>query len=288
MLYFFHHYELPVIIQQAQLQQLLIRNRNITNLTQQQRASTNNNQVQTLFSFLRRRVNNDTNNNMNEFLRNATGGMRLSHLNQNTLANYNLFSRLSSILRGQVRVTMNVAQETPIEANTRGVVNVSDNATIQNNNDVLDENNTDTRSNFQRNYEENNFLFPPDLLMGDRDRPSSQTVENNNQAQALSEQSTLYSVTPILEPPLGNASHIADNNSNQSSITTSTTSHNETIIGRQSLQNSDQMSNETTPKNSTSPVVNSSNENNSKGQTSKAHVNNVDDKHDEGGGSSQG
>lgn len=284
MLYFFHHYELPIIIQQAQLQQLLIRNRNITNLTQQQRASTNNNnQVQTLFSFLRRRVNNDTNNNMNEFLRNATGGMRLSHLNQNTLANYNLFSRLSTILRGQVRVvTMNVAQEAPIENNSRGVVNVpNDNANLQNNNDVLGDNDTeDTRSNFQRNYEENNFLFPPDLLMRDRDRPSSQTMENNSnqQAQALSEQSSLYSVTPILDPTIGNpsSSHISDNN--QSSIATS---HNEI-----NQSNSGQITNNV----ATSPVLNSSNENNSKGQTSKAHANNVDDddKHDEGGGSSQG
>uniref|UniRef100_A0A336M7J1 CSON011523 protein n=1 Tax=Culicoides sonorensis TaxID=179676 RepID=A0A336M7J1_CULSO len=189
MLYFFHHFELPVIIQQAQLQQLLIRNRH--NMTQQQqqqqqgpgaRGGRPNMRIPLpiLLPFIRQRLNNDNNNNMNEFLRGTL----------------NVMNRMASVLRGQVRVTLNVrrdgagAQENEGTANEEnnaepagGNTNQNEERAQQEEGDTTENNvNNDTRSNFQRNYEENNFLFPPDILMRERDRITSQPPNNNNQA----------------------------------------------------------------------------------------------------------
>lgn len=221
MLYFFHHFELPVIIQQAQLQQLLIRNRHTMNQQQQQqqpaggpRARGPNLRIPlpVLLPFIRQRLNNDNNNNMNEFLRGTL----------------NVMNRMASVLRGQIRVTLNVrrngagGQENDGGVGgTGGTGEGNDNAVEGTQNrerpreEGTGENSADTRSNFQRNYEENNFLFPPDILMRERDRvTTSQPSVNNNQASPLSNVNnsinnhhrhhhhenlaeTLYSVAPI-------------------------------------------------------------------------------------------
>lgn len=222
MLYFFHHYELPVIIQQAQLQQLLIRNRNTMNQQQQQQPGTGPGGQQRgrgphlriplpiLLPFIRQRLNNDNNNNMNEFLRGTL----------------NVMNRMASVLRGQIRVTLNIRRDAEQENNEGNVantersnveanVNVTEGAststasTGEQVQEETDGENQDTRSNFQRNYEENNFLFPPDILMRERDRvnqvSNNQTATNvNNNINShhrhrhhenLAE--TLYSVAPI-------------------------------------------------------------------------------------------
>ncbi|XP_063701297.1 membralin [Culicoides brevitarsis] len=328
MLYFFHHFELPVIIQQAQLQQLLIRNRHMNQQQAQQpqgnagtgvrgaRAPNMRLPLPVLLPFIRQRLNNDNNNNMNEFLRGTL----------------NVMNRMASVLRGQVRVTLNVRRDgdtgnvapTPNNAGTAtsGTANQETNqAGMQEN--ASDGQNRDTRSNFQRNYEENNFLFPPDILMRERDRAqTSQTPSTEQQSTVNSSNvrhrhlhhhhhhhhhhenpaETLYSVAPIpgrIELTTNSSTNeqaapdlTRDTLIKSSEIVVATENHQ---ILEPNVANDDAAA---------ATTSSSSNSNNSRNNCFKPETNlssestatttttvtshDDDDKHDEGGGTSQG
>lgn len=166
MVYFFHHYELPVIMQQAQLQQLIIRSRQQTQPNQQQP----NNQrttppaLQLHPSPIRRitltNVNlpntnqgNDNNNNQNilvtfgtyirrnirllnifRTIRNGIINPNLNNVNTPRIQMINLRNNLRQINLGGIEIR-------PSLNNTNNTTN----------------NVADTRSTFQRNYDENNF-----------------------------------------------------------------------------------------------------------------------------------
>lgn len=171
MVYFFHHYELPTIVQQAQLQQLLLRNE--ININQRREMNNHQNVARTTqtpwFMQIRRgRFNNDSNNNRNHYF---------------GLNRANLTSRIISLFRDN--------HERPDIARQEQRRQTQANSNITN---VLDD--ADTRSNFQRNYEENNFLFPSDILMRERDRLTN--VNRTPQHSSLSV-NTLYSFAPVPE-----------------------------------------------------------------------------------------
>ena len=65
MIYFFHHYELPVILQQAQIREILIRNNGQVPININLSNNVNNN------------VNNNNNNNNNVVNNNINAGRRL-------------------------------------------------------------------------------------------------------------------------------------------------------------------------------------------------------------------
>ncbi|XP_053664196.1 uncharacterized protein LOC128713364 [Anopheles marshallii] len=223
MIYFFHHYELPVIIQQAQLQQILIQTRNDQAQAQQgnfqqrpqqqqQRPNAPNQQqpnrrpnqrpqglaaaVAPNYSlqwtnFLRLlRLQNDNNNNIADIL-NRLPRYSLHTLNVNNINGLN--ASLRDIARNSIqylRSNLNVGmamlggnaainlynnnnnmfgmQHRFVRAAV-GLVH-NRNPTLQDaplNDDGTDldrEPPVDRRSNYQRNYEENNFIFPEAVL----------------------------------------------------------------------------------------------------------------------------
>lgn len=117
MVYFFHHFELPVIIQQAQLQNMIVRNRNSVRVATVAPSWQNSRlgQRSWLMRFRLRNISNDRNNNVN-------------HPQQ----------------------SLDLGQSVQIN-NIHILNNLNDSTTNTNTTD-------DLRSNFQRNYEENNFL----------------------------------------------------------------------------------------------------------------------------------
>uniref|UniRef100_A0A182WAF0 Uncharacterized protein n=1 Tax=Anopheles minimus TaxID=112268 RepID=A0A182WAF0_9DIPT len=237
MIYFFHHYELPVIIQQAQLQQILIQTRNDQAQAQQgnfqqrpqqqqQRPNAPNQQqpnrrpnqrpqglaaavaqnysVQwtNLLRLLRRQ--NDNNNNIGDILN------RLPRYSLHTL-NVNNINGLNASLRDIAR---NSIQYLRSNLNV-GMAMLGGNAAINlynNNNNMfgmqhrfvraavglvhnrnptiqdapLNENGTDRdreppvdrRSNYQRNYEENNFIFPEAVLTPQQQQQQQQQQQS--------------------------------------------------------------------------------------------------------------
>lgn len=166
MVYFFHHYELPVIVQQAQLQQLLSRSQNDRNQRENLNVPANlrNNSQQRYTSWLsqlRNRSTNDTNNNSNRSMQD----------NRNSLS-HNIMSIFTNRRRRQHQQQQNTS-----------VLN------RRNNPDTDFVNNIDRRTNFQRNYEENNFLFPADILHRERDR-----IDNVQRDAETTGLSSLYQV----------------------------------------------------------------------------------------------
>lgn len=226
MVYFFHHYELPVIVQQAQLQQLLIRNN-------QQRAAGENNgggpagpagggggggvgdggvgNIAALIPSVRRvgfirapwllrlrrnrvaRGFNDSNNNMNDLLREpAPRSLFANRFLALFRGNATRIAVIAAIPADQVPAAPQQADQAspePVRASERGESaapvppeNPNPNSSGQYSSVA------DTRSNFQRNYEENNFLFPPDILMRERDRPpaaESSAVPNREPSEVI-------------------------------------------------------------------------------------------------------
>ncbi|XP_058176871.1 membralin [Anopheles ziemanni] len=216
MIYFFHHYELPVIIQQAQLQQIIIQTRSDhaqaqlgafqqqrpqqpSQQQQQQRFNRRPNQPRAqhnysvqwtnLLRLLRRQ--NDNNNNLN--LLNRLPRYNLHTLNfgsHHVVNNINGFNAsLRDIARNSIqylRANLNHGMARLGHAGTGIVYNNNNNmieiqnrvlmaaaGPINNRNGTLEDlplddedrdHPVDRRSNYQRNYEENNFIFPEAVL----------------------------------------------------------------------------------------------------------------------------
>uniref|UniRef100_A0A182YIH3 Uncharacterized protein n=1 Tax=Anopheles stephensi TaxID=30069 RepID=A0A182YIH3_ANOST len=220
MIYFFHHYELPVIIQQAQLQQIIIQTRNEqaraqqgtfqqqrpqqqqpqqqqqqqrpTNAAQQQQANRRPSQrahalaTTSLLRLLRRQ--NDNNNNigdiLNRFPRYSLHTLNVNHFHGLNASLRDIARNSIQYLRSNLNVGMamlggNAAVNLYNNNNNmfgmqhrfvRAAVGLvhNRNPTLQDaapvNGDGAEQDHgeapIDRRSNYQRNYEENNFIFP--------------------------------------------------------------------------------------------------------------------------------
>lgn len=160
MVYFFHHFELPVIIQQAQLQDIMSRNR--TNARQPNGSNTSQNlrhiehprRRAWFLQFRQRNISNDSNNNMSQSQ--ITQRLQVAEANNRT-------SRTDGFSSRQEHV---------------------DASLIDTHSSLM---NIESRSNFQRNFEENNFLFSSDI-------ERSETVSVNHQSQQFE---MLYSIVPF-------------------------------------------------------------------------------------------
>uniref|UniRef100_A0A182T4U1 Uncharacterized protein n=1 Tax=Anopheles maculatus TaxID=74869 RepID=A0A182T4U1_9DIPT len=229
--YFFHHYELPVIIQQAQLQQIIIQTRNEqaraqqgnfqqqrpqqqqqqqqrpTNAAQQQQANRRPSQrahalaTTSLLRLLRRQ--NDNNNNIGDIL-NRFPRYSLHTLNVNHF--HGLNASLRDIARNSIQYLRSNLNVGMAMLGGNAAVNLYNNnnnmfgmqhrfvraavGLVHNRNPTLQDaapvNNggterdlgeapIDRRSNYQRNYEENNFIFPEAV-------PASQQQQQQQQA----------------------------------------------------------------------------------------------------------
>lgn len=269
MIYFFHHYELPVIMQQAHLQQILLRSRQ-----QQAEQQLNPNQPGTanstnpvppaptagtgiaaidplLLTVPVPTQNNDNNNNQNlllnhrwdnyyinqrmpvlrnralnlainlrNFLADNVFGVGIVNNNNNNNGNVNVAHRrvrminlrnLQQINLGSIQIIPTVTVQ-PIEELAAGIVDEStaeqpsgvDIPIVTSNETLMDD-----RSNFQRNFEENNFMFSSgensvnneenDAADGGGAAPgtieSKSTDESNNK-------NLYYSVAPVAQKEL--------------------------------------------------------------------------------------
>lgn len=176
MVYFFHHYELPVIMQQAQLQQLIIRSRQQTQQQQQQnnqRTTATTAAIQLQPSPIRRitltnlnlpntNQGNDNNNNRNILVTFGT------YMRQNVRL-LNIFRTIRNVLwNGIINPNLNNINTPRIRMinirNNLRQINLGGIEIPSSNNVVVDSGTvnpvTDTRSTFERNYDENNFRVP--------------------------------------------------------------------------------------------------------------------------------
>uniref|UniRef100_A0A182P8I6 Uncharacterized protein n=1 Tax=Anopheles epiroticus TaxID=199890 RepID=A0A182P8I6_9DIPT len=239
MIYFFHHYELPVIIQQAQLQQILIQTRNDQaqaqqgtfqqqrpqqrpNAGQPQQHGTNRRAVprpQGLAAAVAQNYNlqwtnllrlwrrqNDNNNNIGDILnrlpRYSLHTLNVNHINGLNASLRDIARNSIQYLRSNLNVGMamlggNAAinlynnnnnmfgMQHRIVRAAVGLVH-NRNPTLQDaplNDDGLERDReapVDRRSNYQRNYEENNFIFPEAVLTNQQ----QQQQEQQQQQQA--------------------------------------------------------------------------------------------------------
>ncbi|KAG4076428.1 hypothetical protein HA402_005871, partial [Bradysia odoriphaga] len=196
MVYFFHHYELPVIMQQAQLQQLIIRSRQQTQQQQQtnQRSATPT-AAGTHPSPIRRitltnlnlpnvnQGNNDNNNNSNILVTLGT------YIRQNVRL-LNIFQTLRNVLwNGIVNPNLNHTNTPRIRMiNLRNNLRQINLGGIEIRPSVNGNSNTDTRSTFQRNYDENNFRLP--------DAENSNEILSNRSATTENTIASTLSTTP--------------------------------------------------------------------------------------------
>ncbi len=181
MVYFFHHYELPVITQQAQLQQLIIRSRQQTQQQQQnnQRTATTPSAATatattvaaalqlrtspirriTLTNFNIPNTNQGNDNNNNQNILAALG----TSIRQN-IRLLNIFRTVRNVLWNGIinpnnintpRIRMVDLRNNLRQINLGGI---EIRPSLNNANDNIATNTSvDTRSTFQRNYDENNF-----------------------------------------------------------------------------------------------------------------------------------
>uniref|UniRef100_A0A182MPZ7 Uncharacterized protein n=1 Tax=Anopheles culicifacies TaxID=139723 RepID=A0A182MPZ7_9DIPT len=232
MIYFFHHYELPVIIQQAQLQQILIQTRNdqaqaqqgnFQQRTQQQQQQRPNQQQPNrrpnqrpqglaaavaqnysiqwtnLLRLLRRQ--NDNNNNigdiLNRFPRYSLHTLNVNNINVLNASLRDIARNSIQYLRSNLNVGMamlggnavinlynnnNNRQDRFVRA-AFGLVNnrsptLQDATLNQNGTDRDREPPVDRRSNYQRNYEENNFIFPEAVLTPQQQQQQQQQQQS--------------------------------------------------------------------------------------------------------------
>lgn len=235
MVFFFHHYELPVIMQQAQLQQLLIRSRQSAQQQRQRPAAnvspTTNTQTQTdqqatanagppPSSASAAMPNNDNNNNtrgnfltitrtfinqrtqmpiaaINRRLFNSIGALRnilrngvaynIVNINNNQRLRMINLDNLRQINLGSIQISPTT---TPMPSNASGGIGGGGSGT-GNSNDALNSNGientniTDTRSTYQRNYEENNFLLTNGVGGGNSD--DGINIELQSQGERLND-----------------------------------------------------------------------------------------------------
>ncbi|GAB0093610.1 uncharacterized protein DMENIID0001_087750 [Sergentomyia squamirostris] len=269
MVYFFHHYELPVIIHQAQLQQLLMRTRHQNAQNGQQGAAgvnvapgvvngtvqgTNNAPRATAAEPRRApeprapRPRNDNNNNHNHNPHNLFGNIayiaRLLHmralpnngeddhpmlrrvrrllqlsglLSNNNMENNNNqrirvvnLGNLQRITLGRIAITPSTAQSETQTTNEGGAAENTNSPSSTTSTDSPTEDsatageNTSTltpasSSNFQRNFEENNYIFPAE---------TSTSSAGGNSGESLSNQEQLPVTTSIGEERIISSSTI--------------------------------------------------------------------------------
>uniref|UniRef100_A0A7G3A9M4 Putative conserved plasma membrane protein n=1 Tax=Lutzomyia longipalpis TaxID=7200 RepID=A0A7G3A9M4_LUTLO len=242
MVYFFHHYELPVIIHQAQLQQLLMRSRQQNAPNGQQgnqggaNAATANANVQGANNAPRaagvdarrategrNRPQNDNNNNNHNFLTNVTylarrlpvPGLRnredtpLMRTVRNLVANSILggfinnnennnnprirvvnLGNLQRITLGRIAITPTTVQsetQTTGEGASGATEEDTRSTTTSSSDTPADSGGASSgggsMSNFQRNFEENNYIFPTETATGG----NSTAVNSQNQVDRPSQ-----------------------------------------------------------------------------------------------------
>ncbi|XP_041770274.1 uncharacterized protein LOC121592679 isoform X2 [Anopheles merus] len=248
MIYFFHHYELPVIIQQAQLQQILIQSRNDQAQAQQgafqqqraPRANTGQQQQQQqgpnrrptqrpqgLAAAVAQNYNvqwtnllrlwrgqNDNNNNIGDILnrlpRYSLHTLNVNHINGLNASLRDIARNSIQYLRSNLNVGMamlggNAAVNLYNNNNNmfgphriiRAAVGLGHNRnpTLQDvplNDDGTDRDREppiDRRSNYQRNYEENNFIFPEAVLTTQQQQHQQQQQQQQQHQQSTESQS---------------------------------------------------------------------------------------------------
>lgn len=299
MIYFFHHYELPVIVQQAQLQQLLIRN----GQPGLQRNRTNNRdggimptvrrigflRAPWLTRLRRGRRFNDSNNNTNDLNGAGVGGAGAqpqahiggrAFLTQRIITLFRVIReratqpRIDSQPRIQIEQHPNpLAATAAIVAHAAATAAAAASSASTNNSNTNTNNDTDTRSNFQRNFEENNFMFPPDILMRERDRNDGVTANATETATA-----TTYSAVPT-------------NNVENTRISTNNSDEQGSSISPPSSASADETTSLLDP---TNPSMNDNDTTNVSTLTSSSSSSNTprtttnSNQHDEGGGSTPG
>lgn len=207
MIYFFHHYELPVIVQQAQLQQLLLRSRNNLgqerprNLSQIIRRRHNFLfQNSWLRQFYRQRLSNDTNNNMHHVRRNeiVTNNSNRSTVTQRIIS---MFRNQANAVATAATAAANGATLAPHQPSTEEAMSAAaTSTTTQAENSGSNDTGADTsaRNNFASNNTDRNFYFPSDILIRGRDRigaPGQAGDEGSRNDMQTVEM--LYSVAPV-------------------------------------------------------------------------------------------
>lgn len=191
MVYFFHHYELPVIMQQAQLQQLIIRTRQQTQQQQQNNQRTN---APLALPLQQSPIRQITLANIN--LPNTNQGNDNNN-NRNILVTFGTYIRQNIRLLNIFRTIRNVLWNGIINPNLNNIntprirmINLRNNLRqinlggieIRPSNNVNNSTVTDTRSTFQRNYDENNFRVSE--------------VENSNEIQNVTTENTIIDTVP--------------------------------------------------------------------------------------------
>lgn len=252
MIYFFHHYELPCIIQQNHLQQILVRTRQQQiqqelNPTQAQTANTTNPAAPTnptgptgidplLLTVPTPTQNNDNNNNQNlllnhrwdnyhinrhiPYLRNRALNLAINirnFLNDNVFGvgivinnnnNGNVVRRrirmislrnLQQINLGNIQIVPTIIE--PIEANgivvdgsTTAETATVDTQTVSNNETM------DSRSNYQRNFEENNFILNSgENSVNNEENVATTPVTIESKSKDDANSNLYYSVAPVAQ-----------------------------------------------------------------------------------------
>lgn len=197
MVYFFHHYELPVIVQQAQLQQLIIRSRQQTQQQNNQRTTTPELQLHpspirritlTNLNLPNTHQGNDNNNNQNILLTFGT------YIRQN-IRLLNIFRTIRNVLwNGIINPNLNNTNTPRIR-----MINLRNNLrqinlggieirpSVNNANSTTGNTVTDTRSTFQRNYDENNFRVSDvensNEMSNNRNGTAEHTITNSASTQ---------------------------------------------------------------------------------------------------------
>ncbi|KAJ6636413.1 Membralin [Pseudolycoriella hygida] len=199
MLYFFHHYEMPIILQQAQIQQLIIRSRQQQQQLQNQRTTTG---LQSQNASPIRRITltnlnlpntnqgNDNNNNRNILITVGT------YMRQN-IRLLNIFRTMRNVLwNGIINPNLNNTNTPRIRMinlrnNLRqinlGGIEIRPSANNGNGNTTTGNSVTDTRTTFQRNYDENNFRVSDventNEISSNRNVSTENTITNSTSTQ---------------------------------------------------------------------------------------------------------
>lgn len=236
MVYFFHHYELPVIMQQAQLQQLIIRSRQQTQQQQQNNQRTTTTPASQLHPSPIRRITltnlnlpnthqgNDNNNNQNilvafgTYIRQNIRLLNIFRTIRNVLWNGIINPNLNNINTPRIRMINlrnNLRQINlggiEIRPSLNNANNTTGNTTV-----------TDTRSTFQRNYDENNFRVP--------DAENSNEISNNRNNVTITENT------------------ITNSASTQNTLNDAIDMSKESVVGKEQTIKNDEKSTETETK----------------------------------------